>query len=70
MAIEKVIELGVERNRLRRRLEELNVQLAEAIREATANQEDSEANIAKAAGVDRMTVRKWTGKAGPWGKGN
>lgn len=69
MAIERVTELGVERTALRRRLEEITPLLQAAVVEATALQEDSEHAIAKAAGVDRMTVRKWTGKAGQWGGG-
>lgn len=70
MAIKEVMELGAKRAELRAELERVTEALERKVVEASEQQEDSEANIARAAQVDRMTVRRWLGKPGQWNKIN
>lgn len=70
MAIKEVMELGAKRAELRAELERVTEALERKVVEASKRAEDSEANIARAARVDRMTVRRWLGKPGQWSKIN
>jgi hypothetical protein len=58
-----LIELGEQRKRLRGDLSDLNEQIRQRVlSEHAGGHGKSEAQLAREAGVDRMTIRKWLGK--------
>jgi ABC-type amino acid transport system permease subunit len=59
---ERVIRLGRERTEVKARMRALSAELAEAVRQGINEGKYNESSAARAAGVDRMTVRSWIGK--------
>lgn len=59
---ERVIRLGRLRADARERAQALSNELGETIRQAINAKVLNESTAARAAGVDRMTVRAWIGK--------
>jgi transposase len=62
-----LVELGQRRTALREELKELTARL-EVAAKADLAAGKSESEVAREAGVDRMTVRKWAGKRSPDGR--
>lgn len=55
-------QLGLEREQAQRALDDVMQRLRARVLTALRDEDRAEAEVARAAGVDRMTVRKWAGK--------